>query len=80
MHTRRKLFYTGTTALLSAAVIYHSVHNALVQSEHELVGFLLPLVTFIPMRILLKKRTVPSMEPSVFLSVGADARRRVQLK
>ena len=47
VHTRRKLFYTGTVALLSVAVIYHSVYNTLVQSPHQLVGLLLPLVTFI---------------------------------
>ena len=55
VHTRRKLFYTGTTALLATAIIYHSVYNTLVQSTHQLVGFLLPLVTFIPVLILLNK-------------------------
>ena len=55
VHTRRKLFVTGTLALLSAAVIYHSVYNTLVQSEHELVGFLLPVVTLIPVLLLLNK-------------------------
>ena len=55
VHTRRKLFATGTLALLSAAVIEHSLYNTLVQSEHELVGFLLPVLTFIPVIILLKK-------------------------
>ena len=55
VHTRRKLFYTGTVALLSVAVIYHSVYNTLVQSPHQLVGFLLPLITFIPVLVLLHK-------------------------
>lgn len=55
VHTRRKLFYTGTVALLSVAVIYHSVYNTLVQSPHQIVGFLLPLVTFIPVLVLLNK-------------------------
>lgn len=55
VHTKRKLFYTGTTALLSVAVIYHSVYNTLVQSEHQIVGFLLPVITFIPVLILLNK-------------------------
>ena len=58
VHKRRKLFYTGTVALLSAAVIYHSVYNTLVQSEHQLVGFLLPVITFIPVLILLRKTDV----------------------
>ena len=53
VHTKRKLFYTGTTALLSVAIIYHSIYNTLVQSSHQLVGFLLPVVTFIPAVIVL---------------------------
>lgn len=44
-----------TAALLSVAVIYHSVYNTLVQSPHQLVGFLLPLITFVPVPVLLKK-------------------------
>ena len=55
VHTRRKLFYTGTMALLSVAVIYHSVYNTLVQSSHQLFGFLLPVITFIPVIVLLNK-------------------------
>ena len=55
VHTRRKLFYTGTTALLSVAIIYHSIYNTLVQSSHQLVGFLLPTFTFIPVLVLLNK-------------------------
>ena len=55
VHTRRKLFYTGTAALLSAASIYHSIYNTLVQSTHQLVGFLLPVATFIPVLVLLNK-------------------------
>ena len=52
---RRKLFYTGTVALLAVATIYHSVYNTLVQSTHEIVGFLLPVITFIPVLVLLNK-------------------------
>ena len=55
VHTRRKLFYTGTTALLCVAIIYHSVYNTLVQSAHSLLGFLLPVLTFVPVLILLNK-------------------------
>ena len=55
VHTKRKLFYTGTTALLTVAMIYHSVYNTLVQSEHQLVGFMLPVTTFIPVLVLLNK-------------------------
>ena len=55
VHTHRKLYYTGTTALLSVAIIYHSVYNTLVQSSHQLVGLLLPPVTFIFVLVLLNK-------------------------
>ena len=55
VHTRRKLFYTGSVSLMSVAVIYHSVYNTLVQSPHQLAGFLLPLITFAPVPVLLKK-------------------------
>ena len=55
VHTKRKLFYTGTMALLTAAAIYHSIYNALVQSSHQIAGFILPLLTFIPIIILLRK-------------------------
>ncbi len=55
VHIRRKLFYTGTTALLTVATIYHSIYNTLVQSEYQIVGFLLPVVTFVPILYVLSK-------------------------
>ncbi len=55
VHTKRKLFYTGTTALLAVAMIYHSVYNTLVQSSHQMAGFLLPMLSFVPILILLNK-------------------------
>ena len=55
VHTRRKLFYTGTVALLAAAATYHAIYNTLVQSSHEMVGFILPVITFIPVLIILNK-------------------------
>lgn len=60
VHTRRKLFYTGTTALLTVAVIFHSVYNTLVQSSHQLVGFVLPVVTFICVLTLLNRTEINS--------------------
>lgn len=55
VHTRRKLFYTGTTALLAVATIYHAIYNTLVQSPYQFIGFLLPMLTFIAVLVLLKK-------------------------
>lgn len=53
VHTKRKLFYTGTIALLTVSIIYHGIYNTLVQSRYQLAGFLLPLLTFIPVLVLL---------------------------
>lgn len=56
VHTRRKLFYTGTIALLSIAISFHSIYNCLVQSEHQLVGFILPSLIFIITLMIFNKR------------------------
>ena len=56
VNTKRKLFYTGTAALLTTAIVYHSVCNTLMQSDHQLVCLLLPIVTFFIVLVLRKKR------------------------
>ena len=53
--TRRKFFYCGTFALLSAAIIYHAIYNLLVQSQYRYVGILLPTITYIPIILFLRK-------------------------
>ena len=45
---RRKIFVVGTFALLSTAITYHGIYNMLVQSDYEIIGFLLPMATYIP--------------------------------
>ena len=55
---RRKLFYCGTFALLSAAIIYHAVFNLLVQSNYQYLGILLPIITYIPVLLLTRKSIV----------------------
>ena len=52
---RRKFFYCGTFALLSAAIIYHAIYNLLVQSQYQYVGILLPTITYIPIILFLRK-------------------------
>ena len=52
---QRKLFRVGTYALLSAATIYHAIYNLLVQSRWSYVGILLPVVTYIPAILLLRR-------------------------
>lgn len=61
VYTRRKLFYTGTTALLALAVVMHSIYNTLVQSDHAFVGFILPTLVFIPLLYLLYRSDKASM-------------------
>ena len=48
---RKKIFVVGTFALLSTAITYHGIYNMLVQSPYEMVGFLLPIITYIPFLI-----------------------------
>lgn len=45
---RHKIFVVGTFALLSTAITYHGIYNMLVQSDFEVVGYLLPMATYIP--------------------------------
>ena len=45
---KQKLFVVGTFALLSTAITYHGIYNMLVQSEFEVIGYLLPITTYIP--------------------------------
>lgn len=45
---KSKLFVVGTFALLSTAITYHGIYNMLVQSDFKMVGYLLPITTYIP--------------------------------
>lgn len=56
VHRKRKIFYTGTFALLTVAIIYHAIFNCLVQSPYKYAGFILPLVTYTPI-LIVKKRS-----------------------
>ncbi len=51
---RRKLFWCGTFALLSAAITYHAVYNLLVQSKYQNAGIILPVLTYIPLILFLR--------------------------
>lgn len=54
---RRKLFFTGTFALLVAAAIYHSLFNMLIQSEEYMyAGAVLPIITYVVLAFALYKR------------------------
>ncbi len=56
VRTRRKLFYTGTAALFIAAVTYHSLFNQIVTSKYELIAYIMPAVTIIPLAIVLGRK------------------------
>ena len=43
-----KLFVVGTFAMLSTAITYHGIYNMLVQSDFRVIGYLLPISTYIP--------------------------------
>ena len=45
---KNKLFVVGTFALLSTAITYHGIYNMLVQSDFKMIGYLLPISTYIP--------------------------------
>ena len=55
VYTRRKLFRTGTVAMLAAATIYHATYNTIVQSTHLWVGVLLPVITLVPVLMLMDR-------------------------
>ncbi len=57
---KTKLFVVGTFALLSTAITYHAIYNMLVQSDFRIIGYFLPISTYIPFivwRIKNKKET-----------------------
>ena len=57
IYLNRKLFYTGSTAVLVSVAIFHSIYNALIGSSLEIAGLLVPLACLIPLsELLIKKR------------------------
>ncbi|MBO5907438.1 MAG: PrsW family intramembrane metalloprotease [Clostridia bacterium] len=48
---KSKIFVVGTFALLSTAITYHGIYNMLIQSKFEVIGFLLPISTYIPFAV-----------------------------
>lgn len=48
---RSKIFIVGTFALLATAINYHGIYNMLAQSQYEIIGVLLPILTYTPFLI-----------------------------
>lgn len=53
---RRKLFLTGTFALLSLVCLFHSLFNVLVGSSHSFLALVLTLGVYVVILILIKRR------------------------
>ena len=50
---QRKMFLCGSFALLSMAIVYHSVYNALIQSEYRYLGAAMPMLTYLVVIVIL---------------------------
>ena len=48
---KSKMFVVGTFSLLSTAITYHGIYNMLVQSDYQIIGYLLPIATYIPFMV-----------------------------
>ena len=48
IHKRRKLFYTGTFALMIAAIMAHGLFNMLIQSEYKIAAYIVIVVMYVP--------------------------------
>ncbi len=46
VHKQKKLFYTGTFALLAAAMTLHAIFNLLIQSPYDYIALALPIVIY----------------------------------
>ena len=68
----KKLARCGTYGLLMSAIIYHSLFNLLVQSDLVVIGAVLPVVTYIP-AVMLLRRFVYAEKPEKEESTKADS-------
>ena len=62
---QKKLLLPGTVAILSVAVAYHAIYNALIQTDLRYLGIVLPLATYI------------ALAPMTLKGNGAKARKEV---
>jgi RsiW-degrading membrane proteinase PrsW (M82 family) len=50
---QKKMFLCGSFALLSLAIVYHSVYNTLIQSDYKYLGAAMPMLTYLAIIIVL---------------------------
>lgn len=51
---KKEVFVLGTFASITVSIIYHSAYNILIQSSYPMLGVLMPLLSYIPLIIILK--------------------------
>ena len=56
IYKEKKLRIPGSLAMMCLAISYHSIYNNFVQSPYRMIGFLMPIVTFIAIVILMKMK------------------------
>ena len=50
---QKKIFLCGSFALLSMAIVYHSVYNSLIQSDLKYLGAAMPMITYLVVIVIL---------------------------
>lgn len=50
---QKKMFLCGSFALLSMAIVYHSVYNTLIQSDYKYLGAAMPMFTYLVVIVIL---------------------------
>lgn len=53
---KRRILIPGILGVLSAAAIYHGIYNTIIASQYQMFGIVLPLLTFIPILIAMRKQ------------------------
>ena len=56
VHKKKKLFVCGTIALLTMAIAYHATYNTIVMSDYKYFAVMLPLLAYIPINRIVRKR------------------------
>lgn len=62
IYNKRKLFVTGSFAMMCVSITFHSIYNDLVQSPYSIAGFIMPVVTFIVMMIIMRVKKISIFE------------------
>ena len=66
VHKRKKLFFSGTFALLISAIIFHASFNVLVQSDYSVIALVMPACVYIPVVVSeIKRRRKAKKESKV---------------